>query len=68
MKPLVAKVNDNGQLSLYDAKTGGHVRLLNSTVGKYISAFVSGDIVQAQRSDGKVDTYDAESGRFLRTI
>ena len=68
MKELVATVNDNGQLNLYDARTGGHVRMLNSTVGKYTSAYVSGTTVQAQRADGKIDTYDAESGRFLRTI
>ena len=68
MKELVAKVNENGQLSLYDARTGGHVRSLNSTVGKYTSAYVSGATVQAQRSDGKIDTYDTDSGRFLRTI
>jgi hypothetical protein len=68
MKELVAKVNESGQLNLYDARTGGHVRMLNSTVGKYTSAFVSGGTVQAHRADGKIDTYDAESGRFLRTI
>jgi hypothetical protein len=56
MKELVAKVNDNGQLNFYDARTGGHVRMLNSTVDKY----VSGATVQAQRADGKIDTYDAE--------
>ena len=68
MQDLVAKVNNTGQLSLYDARTGGHVRLLNSTVGKYTSAVVSGGTVQAHRADGKVDTYDAQTGRFLRTI
>ena len=68
MQDLVAKVNNTGQLSLYDARTGGHVRLLNSTLGKYTSAVVSGSTVQAHRADGKVDTYDAQTGRFLRTI
>jgi hypothetical protein len=68
MKDLIAKVNNTGQLNLYDARTGGHVRMLNSTVGKYTSAVVTGGTVQAYRADGKIDTYDAESGRFLRTI
>ncbi len=67
MQSLVAKVN-NGQLGLYDARTGGFVRTLNSTVGKYVSAVVAGDTVQAQRADGKVDTYDSATGPFLRTI
>lgn len=53
MKELVAKVNDSGQLNLYDARTGSHVRMLNSTVGKYTSAFVSGGTVQVHRADGK---------------
>jgi hypothetical protein len=68
MQDLIAKVNQTGQLSLYDARTGGHVRMLNSTVGKYKSAVVSGGTVQAHRTDGKVDIYDAQTGRFLRTI
>ncbi len=67
MQELVAKVT-NGKLDLYDAKTGGYVRTLNSTVGKYASAVCAGAIVSAQRSDGKTDTYDALTGRFLRSI
>jgi len=53
---------------LYDARTGGFVKSLNSTSGKYASAVVSGAIVQAQRVDGKTDTYDTEKGRYIRTI
>ena len=67
MKDVVAKVTNTG-LHLYDARTGGFVKVLNTTSGKYVSAAVSGGTVQAQRKDGKVDTYDTETGRFLRTI
>ena len=67
MRDVVTKITD-GRLMLYDARTGGFVKSLNSTSGKYASAVVSGAIVQAQRVDGKTDTYDTEKGRYIRTI
>lgn len=67
MRDVVAKISMNG-LDLYDARTGGFVKRLNGSSGKYVSAVVSGGTVHAQRKDGKTDTYDTESGRFLRTI
>ena len=67
MRDVVARVN-GGQLYLYDARSGGFVKMLNTTVGKYVSAVVSGGVVQAQRADGKTDIYDTETGRFVRTI
>ena len=67
MKDVLAKVTNTG-LHLYDARSSGFVKVLNTTTGIYVSAAVSGGTLLAQRKDGKVDTYETETGRFLRTI
>lgn len=67
MKDYVAKT-DRGSLSLYNARTGGYEKTLNGSQGRFVSAHVSGNIVHATRTDGKIETYDAEKGTWLRTI
>jgi hypothetical protein len=68
MRDVVAKIDGAKTLCIYDARTGRFIRQLNGTCGKYTSASVAGGTVHATRQDGKIDTYDTETGRYLRTI
>lgn len=67
----VAKVENNGAaVVVYDARTGRRIRAVgvSGPVGENVAVQTNGDIVTITDRWGKVKTYDAESGRYLRTL
>ena len=70
-KSYIAKIESNGAyVYVYDAQTGRRIRALGSSgaPGTNVSVQVNGDIVAITDNRGVTKTYDAESGRCLRTL
>ena len=67
----VAKIENSGSaVVVYDARTGRRIRTVgvSGPVGENVAVQTNGDIVTITDRRGIVKTYDAASGRCLRTI
>ncbi|HEX3856339.1 MAG TPA: hypothetical protein VHY30_03460 [Verrucomicrobiae bacterium] len=64
-KAYAVKVN-NGTAAIYNAKSGTYWRSIGSKVAS--AQLIGGDSVQVTTTDGKVQIYDIESGRYIRSI